>query len=142
MDNPPARPLVGVSVCLMSRDRVLLVERGQPPFAGRLSLPGGKVLWGERLDTAARRELAEETGVIAGPLTFLRLHEAIDDAFHAVIAVFCGRVPEDAAMQAADDAAALYLMSLADVAAADADGRTTPGLWQAVSAAAEQLVKD
>ncbi len=135
MDNVPARPLLGVSVCLMSRDRVLLVKRGQPPFAGRLSLPGGKVMWGERLDAAARRELAEETGVIAGPLAFLRLHEAIDDAFHAVIAVFCGRVPEDAVMRAADDAAALHLMTLAEVAAADAAGRTTPGLSRIVEAA-------
>lgn len=141
MNSPPARPLIGVSVCLMSRDRVLLVERGQSPFAGRLSLPGGKVMSGERLETAARRELAEETGVIAGPLVFLRLHEAIDAAFHAVIAVFCGRIPEDATMQAADDAAALHVMSLVDIAAADAEGRTTPGLWQAVSAAVEHLAE-
>lgn len=139
MDNPPACPLVGVSVCLMSQDHVLLVERGQPPFAGRLSLPGGKVRPGERLDAAVRRELAEETGVIAGPLAFLQLHEVIDATSHAVIAVFCGRIPEGSAPQAADDAAALHLMTLAEVAVADADGRTTPGLGRIVDAAAVHI---
>jgi 8-oxo-dGTP diphosphatase len=42
---------------------VLLVKRGEEPFRGSLALPGGFKKPDESLEAAARRELAEETGV-------------------------------------------------------------------------------
>jgi 8-oxo-dGTP diphosphatase len=43
--------------------QVLLVQRKNPPFEGRWAIPGGFVEQDESLEVAARRELAEETGV-------------------------------------------------------------------------------
>jgi 8-oxo-dGTP diphosphatase len=51
-------------VCLRGEE-VLLIRRGKAPRMGEWSIPGGRVEWGERLEAAALRELAEETGVEA-----------------------------------------------------------------------------
>jgi len=43
--------------------KVMLIQRGLPPFERKWALPGGFVRLEETLDEAARRELEEETGL-------------------------------------------------------------------------------
>jgi 8-oxo-dGTP diphosphatase len=65
------RPALTVDVVIATREarpRVLLIRRKKDPFAGSWALPGGFVDENERLADAARRELAEETGVTAADL--------------------------------------------------------------------------
>lgn len=130
------RPMLGVSTCLFDdHGRVLLVKRANPPYAGSLSLPGGRVRFGEMLQDAARRELREETGVTADRISFVTFHEAIGEDFHAVVAVHTGKLPRDAAPQAGDDASMVVFLDLDEIRQAEASGETTPGLSLAVSAA-------
>ncbi|MGC5346530.1 NUDIX hydrolase [Streptomyces sp. DT24] len=57
------------------RLHVLLIERGEDPYRGRWALPGGFVLPRECAGEAARRELAEETGLPAGTVAALHLEQ-------------------------------------------------------------------
>ncbi|MDE1820408.1 MAG: NUDIX hydrolase [Euryarchaeota archaeon] len=67
-DRPPLEtPALTVDGLLFARGRILLVQRGRPPWKGRWALPGGFVEIGETCERAVAREFQEETSVHVRP---------------------------------------------------------------------------
>jgi 8-oxo-dGTP diphosphatase len=90
--KPNASVAVDLAV-LTVRDedlQLLTITRGAEPYLGMVALPGGFVEDDEDLDTAARRELEEETGLDTSTLHLeqLRAYGAPDrDPRHRVVSV-------------------------------------------------------
>ena len=59
----PAAVVVVIFTVRQGSLSVLLIERAAAPCAGQWALPGGLLLPAESLDEAAKRKLADETGV-------------------------------------------------------------------------------
>jgi 8-oxo-dGTP diphosphatase len=86
--------------------RVLLIQRGNPPFRGSWALPGGFVEQGEQVVEAAPRELAEETGLQVGDLRLLGVYDTPgrDPRGWTVSVVYLAQAPSEANVVGADDA--------------------------------------
>jgi 8-oxo-dGTP diphosphatase len=107
--DPFPRPMLTVDVLVLSKApaaSLVLVERAHPPFAGHWALPGGFVEEGERVTDAARRELAEETGVRAGTLTLLGVYDTPgrDPRGWTVSIAYVATVQAQVALRGGDDA--------------------------------------
>lgn len=99
---------------------VLLVKRGGEPFKGAWALPGGFVNDGERSVEAARRELAEETGVEVPDLdvfTLIGVYDAPgrDPRGWTVSAAYAAQVSRMVDAQGGDDAAEARWFPLNDL---------------------------
>jgi len=117
---PADRPIPAVIAVLIRDGRTLLVQRRNPPDAGMWGFPGGKIETGEALQSAALRELYEETGVLA---TAGRAFTALDQLDVAadgmlrrhfiLVAVLCHWVSGEP--RAADDALDARWVALDDL---------------------------
>ena len=72
----PRNPFPTVDIIIRQGDRIVLIERRNPPHGW--ALPGGFVDYGESLETAARREAAEETGLELADLRQFGAYSAPD----------------------------------------------------------------
>ena len=100
------------------RLQLLLVRRGQEPFAGMWAIPGGFKRPDETLDDAARRELSEETGVdVPSLLTQFGAYgdPARDPRMNVVTVAYLAVLRDVGALVAGTDAADAALVPAADV---------------------------
>lgn len=72
-------PRTAVAIILLKENGFLAAKRAREPHKGKCDFPGGFLEYGENAETAARRELEEETG-----LSFHTL-ELIDTGIHSYL---------------------------------------------------------
>ena len=118
---------VDVVILTMSEGmlHVLLVRRGEAPFEGMWAIPGGFKRPDETLHDAARRELAEETGVdAAGLLTQFGAYgdPGRDPRMNVVTVAYLAVLRDVGAVVAGTDAAEAALVPVCDVL----DGKIEP----------------
>jgi 8-oxo-dGTP diphosphatase len=111
---------VDVVILTMSEGtlHVLLVRRGEAPFEGMWAIPGGFKRPPETLDEAARRELAEETGVdVASLLTQFGAYgdPERDPRMNVVTVAYLAVLRDVGAIVAGTDAADASLVPVSDV---------------------------
>ena len=94
------------SFVLDRRGRLLLVQRGRPPYQGRWGLPGGFCEWNERTEDCCARETLEETGLRVKVGALLAVYSAPhrDPRGHNVTVLYAAR-PLRGKVVGGDDAA-------------------------------------
>ncbi|HYG56974.1 MAG TPA: NUDIX hydrolase [Symbiobacteriaceae bacterium] len=73
----PSQPCPSCHALVRDGERILLVQRGRPPFQGYWGLPGGGIELGEPVEAAVVREVAEETGLAVRVTRFLGYADGI-----------------------------------------------------------------
>jgi 8-oxo-dGTP diphosphatase len=133
-DQDLAPPRTGASIAVFKDRKVLLVQRGRPPFAGLWSLPGGKTEGREAPREAARRELKEETGIeadVQGVVDTVKVvGDEEKDATAYRLTVFYGR-PSGGSLKAGGDALAAEWVHLDDIEALPMTEGTADLIWVA-----------
>ena len=117
---PFPRPSVTTDCVIFGYDgkdiKLLLIERGIPPFKGMWALPGGYLQMDEDAIDGAKRELYEETGLRDAYIEQFRTFAAVDrDPGGRVITIAHLALVKISEVKAGDDAAKAQWFSLKDV---------------------------
>jgi 8-oxo-dGTP diphosphatase len=88
------KPAVAVDIILESDGNLLFVKRKKDPFKGVLSIPGGFVNLGEKVEVAAKREAYEETNLQVEPIAILGVYSdpLRDPRGHTISISFIGKI--------------------------------------------------
>jgi 8-oxo-dGTP diphosphatase len=113
MPPHPRNPYLTVDIIIEYQGGIVLIQRENPPHGW--ALPGGFVDYGESLETAARREAREETGLNIQLMRQLHTYSSPDrdPRHHTVSTVFIAKAT--GGLAAGDDAAHAEVFSAADL---------------------------
>ncbi len=102
-----------------SRYEILLIQRLNDPFKSYWALPGGFVDENEDLETAAKRELFEETDIQLFQVKQLKAYgnPNRDPRHHTISVVFIGEIDSLAEAKAKDDAKAVKWFTIDELPA-------------------------
>ncbi len=86
-------PLLAADAVILFKGGIVLIQRDRSPYVGCYALPGGFVEIGEKVEAAAIREAAEETGLEIELLGLVGVYSdpGRDPRGHVVSAAFLAR---------------------------------------------------
>ncbi len=97
-------PVPGTGVLVEMDDGIVLVQRGQPPFAGWWALPSGYIEADESAEQAAIRECKEETGLDVELVELFGVYSFPEGPVHSGIIIFYRARPVGGTLRPGDDA--------------------------------------
>lgn len=106
-------PSLTVDTVILFKNKLVLVKRKNPPYQGKFALPGGFVeIGGESTETAAAREVFEETGLSVEILKLIGVYSdpERDPRRHTVSVCYLAKGYGD--LKSGSDAAAVELFEL------------------------------
>jgi 8-oxo-dGTP diphosphatase len=106
-------PAITVDGIIVKNNKILLIQRKNPPYKGTFALPGGFVEFKERVEQAVVREVEEETGIKTKIKNMVGVYSAPDrDPRGHTISVVYEMTPVGGRVAAGSDAKALQWFSL------------------------------
>jgi|DewCreStandDraft_4_1066084.scaffolds.fasta_scaffold01931_22 ADP-ribose pyrophosphatase YjhB (NUDIX family) len=105
-------PLVAVAAVCFIDDGIVFVKRKYNPCKGLWTLPGGFVETGETTEAALKRELKEETGLVAKKVEFIKVMTVRTGIFKTLVLIGYKVTLKKGKLTAGDDAADVKVIKI------------------------------